>query len=205
MKVKNIVVLLILTSLIQAQTLYEVPIGSTNNLFEFELENMSGTQLSDLIVVAEEVPEWINLKNDAESVASIDESGFVKFNFDVNKDTDVGAKGEVKFVVVYNNQSVAEKTIELEVGLPREYALNQNYPNPFNPATTIEFQLPVAEKVSLKIYNMLGQEVASLLNKKLEAGVHKVSYDASQLASGRYIYKLVSENKVLTKKMVLMK
>ena len=71
-----------------------------------------------------------------------------------------------------------------------DYALSQNYPNPFNSSTTIQFTLPKSEFVILKIYNILGQEIAELVSKRLDMGIHKYEWDASEYASGLYFYKL---------------
>ena len=87
----------------------------------------------------------------------------------------------------------------------REYKLDQNYPNPFNPSTTIAYALPQAGKVSLKIYNILGQEVANLVNGYESAGVHRVVFNADKLSSGVYFYQLQSSKFVQSKKMVLLK
>jgi hypothetical protein len=95
---------------------------------------------------------------------------------------------------------------ELSHNLPGHFALYQNYPNPFNPTTTLQFDLARYAKVTLKIYNVLGQEVMTLLNDaSLSAGAHQVEFDGSNLASGVYIYSLVSEGYAASKKMVLMK
>jgi hypothetical protein len=88
---------------------------------------------------------------------------------------------------------------------PSHYALSQNYPNPFNPATTIEFSLPTASSVQLRVYNMLGQEVATLVNGNLAAGAHRVSFDGSHLSSGVYLYRLSAGSYLNTMKMVLLK
>ncbi len=89
--------------------------------------------------------------------------------------------------------------------IPGEYKLAQNYPNPFNPTTTIEFALPKAGKYSLKVYNLLGQEVKELLDRDMTAGTFKVSFDASKLASGMYIYRLSGSNVNIARKMILIK
>jgi choice-of-anchor A domain-containing protein/uncharacterized repeat protein (TIGR01451 family) len=89
--------------------------------------------------------------------------------------------------------------------LPVDFKLSQNYPNPFNPTTTIEFALPSAGKYALKIYNVIGQEVASLINNELTAGYHTVTFNASRMASGIYIYRLSGSNVNISKKMILMK
>lgn len=85
------------------------------------------------------------------------------------------------------------------------FELAQNYPNPFNPTTTINYSIPTNGLVTLKVFNILGQEVKTLVNKEQIAGIHKVSFDASQLASGVYIYRLSSGNFVNSKKMLLIK
>jgi hypothetical protein len=89
--------------------------------------------------------------------------------------------------------------------LPLAYALYQNYPNPFNPATTIKFDLLKAGNTNIKVYNTLGQLVETLLDKKMEAGYHKVIFNAGKYASGVYFYKIVSGKFIEIKKMVLIK
>jgi len=106
-----------------------------------------------------------------------------------------------------DNKNFALKSASLKSTstLPEEYDLAQNYPNPFNPTTTISFSLPEAGHVSLKVYNILGQEVRSLLNEYRDAGVHKVHFDADNLSSGMYFYRLTSESFSESKKMMLVK
>ncbi len=90
--------------------------------------------------------------------------------------------------------------------IPKEFKLLQNYPNPFNPTTTIEFHLPKATNVTLKVYNVAGIEVKTLIsNKEYGPGIHKVTFDASDLASGVYIYKLSTPEFSDFKKMVILK
>ena len=89
--------------------------------------------------------------------------------------------------------------------VPMAYELGQNYPNPFNPSTTIRFSIPEAGLVTLKVYNLLGEEVATLLNSEQTSGVYEASFDASKLSSGIYFYTLDAKNFTSTKKMVLLK
>jgi hypothetical protein len=95
-----------------------------------------------------------------------------------------------------------ETTEEL---IPTEYTLYQNYPNPFNPTTTIKYDLPFASEVSLNIYDILGRKVKELVNTKQQAGRYEIQFDASSLASGVYIYQLVAEKFINSKKMILLK
>jgi hypothetical protein len=85
------------------------------------------------------------------------------------------------------------------------FALEQNYPNPFNPTTSISFSIPEKSNVVLKVYDVLGREVANVLNAVQEAGSHSVSFDASKLSSGAYIYTITAGKHSASKKMLLMK
>ncbi|MBK9332458.1 MAG: T9SS type A sorting domain-containing protein [Ignavibacteria bacterium] len=89
--------------------------------------------------------------------------------------------------------------------IPNEFSLNQNYPNPFNPSTKIAYTIPNNGLVTLKIYNLLGKEVASLVNEVKNAGSYEVNFNAANLSSGVYFYRLESGNFVDTKKMFLLK
>jgi len=89
--------------------------------------------------------------------------------------------------------------------LPREYKLSQNYPNPFNPTTMIEYSILNHEFVNLKVYDILGREVATLVNEVKSPGTYSVRFDASNLSSGVYIYRLQTDSFTSTKKMILQK
>ena len=86
-----------------------------------------------------------------------------------------------------------------------KYVLAQNYPNPFNPSTTISYALPNVGNVTLKVYDVVGREVATILNESLKAGTYEAKFNASKLSSGIYFYQLHTGNLVETKKMILMK
>jgi hypothetical protein len=89
--------------------------------------------------------------------------------------------------------------------IPVSFKLRQNYPNPFNPATTIRYDLPTAEYVTLRVYDILGREVATLVNKRQTAGSYSIRFDANQLSSGLYFYKITAGSFNKTRKMVVMK
>jgi hypothetical protein len=97
------------------------------------------------------------------------------------------------------------KVVEIDVNGTKKFELTQNYPNPFNPTTTIQFQLPQTGMVKLTLYNILGQEIKTLVNETKEAGTHTVNFDASELNSGVYIYKIESGSFTQTRKMTLVK
>ena len=89
--------------------------------------------------------------------------------------------------------------------IPTQYSLDQNYPNPFNPSTKISYSLPASSKVSLKIYDSNGREVESLINGVQAEGKHEINFNAANLASGVYFYRITANNFMQTKKMILLK
>ncbi len=109
-------------------------------------------------------------------------------------------KDSSRLAVWYSPNSVTEQSVA-----PRQYELSQNYPNPFNPSTTIRYALPHSIRVSLKVYNTLGQEVATLVNETKPAGVYTVQFDAGGLASGVYYFRLQAGDFVHTKKMLVVR
>lgn len=95
--------------------------------------------------------------------------------------------------------------IEANILSPNKFDLMQNYPNPFNPATTINFTIPEKVNVNLKIYDVMGNEIATLVNEEKTAGKHSIEFDATRLASGTYFYKLQAGGKTEVRKMLLIK
>ncbi len=100
---------------------------------------------------------------------------------------------------------IPTNVIEVDVPAPVDFALQQNYPNPFNPTTTISYSLPLKSQVELAIYNALGESVMQLVNEEKPAGSYEVNFNATNLPSGSYFYRLRAGTYVKTKKMVLMK
>ncbi len=103
------------------------------------------------------------------------------------------------------NQVITSVQAEDERIVPADFKLNQNYPNPFNPSTTIEFSIPEASNVRIAVYNLLGQQVAEIVNETKSAGTHSIQWNASDLSSGMYIYSLEANGNIITKKMTLLK
>jgi hypothetical protein len=89
--------------------------------------------------------------------------------------------------------------------IPEKYSLAQNYPNPFNPATTISYQVPSVSNVRLIVYDVLGKEIATLVNEQKSPGKYSVAFNASRFSSGMYFYKLSAGSFTETRKMILTK
>jgi hypothetical protein len=104
-----------------------------------------------------------------------------------------------RIIVRLANDVVKEKSV------PAQYDLKQNYPNPFNPSTLIQYSLPHAAAVVIKIYDVTGKEVASLMNGFKPSGEHTVQWDGSSVPSGIYLYRIVADEYTETKKLILMK
>ncbi|MBC8042326.1 MAG: esterase-like activity of phytase family protein [Rhizobacter sp.] len=122
----------------------------------------------------------------------------------VVSDDNFGASQVTQFLAFEVTEATSAAPANESVS-PRGFALAQNYPNPFNPATVISYQVPVAGEVKLKIFDVLGREVATLVNTKQAAGTYSVSFNAAGLTSGTYLYKLEAGNYSETKKMLLVK
>ncbi len=118
--------------------------------------------------------------------------------FPVGSMPDIGAWESLLDTLVVRVESLPTANI------PREFILLQNYPNPFNPSTTIEFALPKPAFVMLKVYNLLGEEVATLIAEQRTAGIHQLNWDARGLASGVYLYRLEAGEFVRSKKLILL-
>ena len=107
--------------------------------------------------------------------------------------------------LTYGKNTVEEGDKIESIELPSDFEISQNYPNPFNPVTTIKYALPVDSRVSIKIYDMLGREVATLVNDDKQAGYYQVRFDASNIASGIYFYRIIAGDYVKSYKMVIVK
>lgn len=166
--------------------------------FQFQAQDADGDQLNYSLAT----PASGASINSSTGLFQFQSAQPVKKQFEV-----VVTDGKGNVVSRFNVEIDNAVGIEDNNNLPKEYKLVQNYPNPFNPSTVINFSLPKSGFVSLKVYNALGQEVATLVNGELGAGVHNTKFDAASLnlASGIYIYRLQSRDFAQAKKMVLTK
>lgn len=116
-----------------------------------------------------------------------------------------GSKFEYRLKQLDNDGSFEySDVVEVEV-VPDQYELSQNYPNPFNPSTTIQFSLPRQTQLKINLYNMLGEQVATITEGMYESGYHRVTFNANNLPSGTYVYRLESSEFLQVKKMILLK
>ncbi len=184
---------------------YTIISQSVNEFFIY-LGGPNGDSLADIHITSLDVPG-----NNSEMGSEV--SGIGDFNGDVIDDIAVHARpaleGEV-YIFAGWNSNPTDVAYEYEPNLPDNFDLSQNYPNPFNPSTTIEFQIPKRDRVSLSIYNTLGQKIRTLLNKELSVGSYRVEWDGKneggqEVASGVYLYKLESDLISVSKKMMLLK
>ena len=116
-----------------------------------------------------------------------------------------GIDVELEYAVQELDKMVTAIDLKNEVSTSLDFSLQQNYPNPFNPVTTITYQIPEAGKVELKVFNILGREIAVLVNSEMAAGKYAVKFDGSNFSSGVYFYQLNSSDYVGTKKLLMMK
>ncbi|RKY90881.1 MAG: hypothetical protein DRQ13_12090, partial [Ignavibacteriae bacterium] len=127
---------------------------------------------------------------------------------DLDGNTPVSAFAGASFNGVYfDNQSWTPVSIEDDFlsQLPTEFKLLQNYPNPFNPSTNIKYSVPELSFVNIIVFNLIGEEIATLVNEELQSGNYEVNFDAANLPSGIYFYRFQTASFVETKKMVLLR
>ncbi len=130
---------------------------------------------------------------------------------DLNWFPDKKTQWLVQKTAEYSNLNIALNSgrlvtaVQYQSSLPAEFKLMQNYPNPFNPTTRINYQLPLISKVSIKVFDILGREIATLVNEEQPAGNHEIIFDGNKLTSGIYFYRMQSGDFVQTKKLILLK
>jgi len=204
---------------VDGQVVYVQDVNETYDAMWHPAVDLNGDQLFYQVAIipdgGKEIDKLSN-QNGADTVITMTGQDMIGFlgGADSNKfvltiKTTSGKAGEgivtsvdtIRFSIVNALTGVKDKNL-----IPKKFFVDQNYPNPFNPTTTIRFGLPQEMTVDLRIYNILGQEVAVLVsNQVMKAGVHEKFFNAARLASGTYIYRLQAGNKVVVKKMMLLK
>jgi len=202
-----IAILLLLTTIITAQTEYEVVPDTKENQVILSVVNNSKTLNADKVIVTlTNKPKGIEVCSNIVEVGSIKigEGKETLFSFDAKRIPGT-KKDTLRFLITDNYGGSWKKEVAIKYALPKEFKMEQNYPNPFNPTTTIEYAIPQNGRYNLSIYNMLGQHVKTLSEADYEAGYYKVTFDASRYSSGIYIYRLIGDKVNISKKMLLVK
>jgi hypothetical protein len=166
--------------------------------------NNQGFEIQRRLTQNYSVSEWTTI-GFKEGHGTTTEPQYYSFNDDISYLNALSFSYRLKQIDYDGSFEYSEEVTVENSTLPDKYSLSQNYPNPFNPSTTIEFTLPQKEFVTLKVYDVLGNEVITLINEELNAGLHYFEFDASSLTSGVYIYKINAGSFNQTRKMTLMK
>ncbi len=209
---KTILIIIMLIGTALAQTIYEIQPGTKGNEIVLTVANVSeenpatnisikphptpclavrqvskGEDLNNALITFHQSEQTIDILNPKEEKE-------VSFTFDVSRSAQINKKDTIEFMITDEKRIMMAKRFIFSYIGPKEFKLEQNYPNPFNPTTKIRYQIPdvgtgLAQSV-LKVYDILGNEVATLVNEQKEPGYYEVEFSASQFASGVYIYRL---------------
>lgn len=173
-----------------SQTVYELTPGSKNNMFELSFSNISAGVIQSLNISVQEIPEWIEFYSSEINIEMINktETPAAEFYFNISDKAPVGEEGKVSFRITDQSGKNWFKSYNVKVSPPKIFEVYQNYPNPFNPTTKIKYSIPQDAFVSIKIFNVLGEEVSKLVNNEMKAGIHEVDFKANNLSSGFYFY-----------------
>ncbi|MFO7447525.1 MAG: T9SS type A sorting domain-containing protein [Ignavibacteriaceae bacterium] len=209
---RAIIILLFLTCSMFAQNVYELTPGTTGNEITITLANISSANDADNIAVRlakESVSLKFKTSEQQINKLTAQKETDVSFTFDVERSAPVNVQDTVEFFISDNAGIFISRKFIFSYVAPKEYKLEQNFPNPFNPTTTIQYQLPFESRVNLKVYNILGKEVAVLVDEIQSAGFKEIKFGRNDLASGVYVYRLSasggSGNFSSIKKMLMVK
>jgi hypothetical protein len=195
-----------------AQQPYPIPFASTDNSVELTVANTSTLPLVGVTIEATGLPGWLRLQEIKQSIALLkaNQELPVLFTFSVDKSAPVKQEGTIIFSISSSTGEKWTKEIKIQVAAPEKFELFQNYPNPFNPFTIISYVLPSPCHIKLTVYNLLGQEVATLVDEHKPAGYYRETIDAHRFPSGMYVYQLVlndeqGKKQIAHKAMLLLK
>jgi hypothetical protein len=210
MKLKLIIVVFAVFVLnVKAQTneANYIPFDSKGNVIELLINNQTSENLKQVKIKAIEYPDWVKIANKEVIMNELKrhQKNTARFIFDVDKSAPVDSNSSISFRIEDNNGKSYVRNINFVVSAPVDFELFQNYPNPFNPSTSIKYSIPKSVLVTLKIYDVLGKEITTLVNEKEEAGLHKIEFNPTNLSSGVYFYTLKTEGFLQTKKMILIR
>ena len=203
-----LVIILLLSGSIIAQTIYEIQPGTKGNEIKLTVANVSEENpATNVNIFLTRKSSALSFNKETETIEMIEakaEAGAL-FTFDVERNVSINKKDTIDFMITSSDGIMMTKQFVFSYVGPKEFKLEQNFPNPFNPTTTIQYQLPQDARVTLKIYDILGSEVATLVNEEQEAGYKEVQFTGSNIASGMYVYRLQAGEYISVKKMLMVK
>jgi hypothetical protein len=190
MQIIKYLILVFITTFTLAQTPYEVQPGLKNNLFELSISAGSDNLPQSARIFVMEKPDWISFKTEEINIDNVNsrEKQTSQFFFDVLEYAPIGGEDSITFKITSSNGGSVSKIYNFKITAPKFFKVQQNYPNPFNPSTTIKYSIPQDALVSVKVFNVLGERVAELVNKDLKTGLNEVIFNATNISSGFYFY-----------------
>jgi hypothetical protein len=193
---RTFIALAFVASVSLSQEVYQIPFAAKGNTIELTVANTSPIAATEVSVVATGAPSWISLSQKTVTIDQLSAKSekSATFSFSVDKIAAVNKEETLTFTIKSKSGETWTKEIKIKVSPPEKFELFQNYPNPFNPTTTICYQLTRDSKVQLRVYNLVGQEVVTLVDGEKQAGYHQEVFDATRFASGMYIYRIVYIN-----------
>lgn len=224
---KTMIMMIIAAGVISAQTIYKVAPGSMGNKILLAVENsLDQNEMTGIKVALVKTAEVLRFRETLQNIPKLEKqnSREVEFIFDVERIVNADKTDTLKFEIS-STAGIWTKEILISYELPSEFRLEQNFPNPFNPFTTIQYSVPTSSsidvetlypaiagqvatslrKIILKIYDILGREVKTLVNEFQQPGNYEIKFDASNLPSGVYFYSLSDGTVRLVKKMLVLK
>jgi len=202
----------LLCTSVYSQSVYELTPGTKSNVFELSFANGTGSIIQSVNISVQEAPEWIEFSSNGKSIDRINKADkpAAQFYFNISDNAPVGEEGKVSFRITDQTGRKWFRSYSVKVSPPKTFEVHQNYPNPFNPSTKIKYLIPQDAFVTIKVFNVLGEEVNKLVNDEIKAGIHEAIFNAVNISSGFYFY--VVEAKGLdgkryfdSKKMILLK
>lgn len=189
-------------------SVYQLTPGTKNNQLILELFNQSETLAANNIKVnLEKIPSSIVFTSDFQEATSLQPSELkeIQMSFDVMRNINSFAVDTIKIILSGCDKILYEKSFIFNYATPKEFNLEQNYPNPFNPITKIRYEVPIRSKISLKVFDILGKEIRTLVDQVQDAGYYEIDFNASGFSSGIYFSRPESDSFMKTIKMTLVK
>ncbi|HCV44127.1 MAG TPA: peptidase S8 [Bacteroidetes bacterium] len=179
-----------------SQTVYRLQPDTKGNQIELTVANESIAAIAERVEIRpDKHPTAIVFTSAPDQIAAIASSkqAVVTFTFDVGRVATTNKRDTLEFLITDKSGTGWKKTIIVSYAGPTTFELDQNFPNPFNPTTQIQYQLPVESRVTLKVFDLLGREVATLVNDARPAGYHDAQWEAVSVASGVYFYRFEAQ------------